>query len=253
MGHREALLDGARRCLLERGYARTTARDVVAASHTNLASISYHFGSKEALLNEALQQCIDEYLEQITRIVFADPSATPLQRVRASWQALVDTLEQYRPLKVAFAEALVQAERMPQLRAQLAECYERARSSVADMVRASVEGLSDPTAARQVASFLIAVYHGLQTQWLLDPQRAPLPDELMAALELALPAVGATERATKGVRPAPHPLDGSRHGDLDREQAWARGAHGCLAGAPGMQGPDGPVAGGGEEPERPGG
>jgi AcrR family transcriptional regulator len=248
MGHREALLDGARRCLLERGYARTTARDVVAASHTNLASISYHFGSKEALLNEALQQCIDEYLEQITRIVFADPSATPLQRVRDSWQALVDTLEQYRPLKVAFAEALVQAERMPQLRAQLAECYERARSSVADMVRASVEGLSDAT-ARQVASFLIAVYHGLQTQWLLDPPRAPLPDELMTALELALPAALAIERG----RPAPPPLDGSRHGDLDREQAWARGAHGCLAGAPGMQGPDGPVAGGGEEPERPGG
>ncbi|MGH3839469.1 MAG: TetR family transcriptional regulator, partial [Pseudonocardiaceae bacterium] len=41
MGHREALLDGARRCLLERGYARTTARDLVAASGTNLASIGY--------------------------------------------------------------------------------------------------------------------------------------------------------------------------------------------------------------------
>ena len=248
MGHREALLDGARRCLLERGYARTTARDVVAASHTNLASISYHFGSKEALLNEALQQCIDEYLEQITRIVFADPGATPLQRVRASWQALVSTLEQCRPLRVAFVEALVQAERMPQLRAQLAECYERTRSAVADMVRASVEGLSDPT-ARQVASFLIAVYHGLQTQWLLDPQRAPSPDELMTALELALSAACATERA----RPAPLPRDGSRHGDLDREQPWARGAQERFAGAAGVQGPDGPVAGGGEEPERPGG
>jgi AcrR family transcriptional regulator len=248
MGHREALLDGARRCLLERGYARTTARDVVAASHTNLASISYHFGSKEALLNEAMQQCIDEYLAQITRIVFADPSATPLQRVRASWQALVDTLEQYRPLKVAFAEALVQAERMPQLRAQLAECYERARTTVADLVRASVEGLSEPT-ARQVASFLIAVYHGLQMQWLLDPERAPTPDELMAALELALPAALATERA----RPASPPRKGSRHGDLDREQPRARGAQGGLAGAAGVQGPDGPVAGGGEEPERPGG
>ena len=56
MGHREALLDGARRCLLERGYARTTARDLVAASGTNLASIGYHFGSKEALLNGAMQQ-----------------------------------------------------------------------------------------------------------------------------------------------------------------------------------------------------
>ncbi|MGH3718361.1 MAG: TetR/AcrR family transcriptional regulator [Pseudonocardiaceae bacterium] len=193
MGHREALLDGARRCLLERGYARTTARDLVAASDTNLASISYHFGSKEALLNEALQQSFDEYIGQITRIVFADPSATPLQRVRASWEALVRTVEQDRPLNVACVEALAQAERVPELRAQLAECYERARATVADLVRASVDGLSDST-ARQVASFLIAVYHGLQIQWLLDPDRAPTPQDLMTALEIALPAALTTER-----------------------------------------------------------
>jgi AcrR family transcriptional regulator len=195
MSHREDLLAGAVQCLREKGYARTTARDIVAASGTNLASIGYHFGSKEALLNEALQQCFDEYLEQITRIVFADPSATPLQRVRASWEALVSAVEQHRTLEVAFVEALAQAERVPELRAQLAECYERARATVADMVRASVDGLSDST-ARQVASFLIAVYHGLQTQWLLDPQRAPTPDALMAALEIALPAALATRPAS---------------------------------------------------------
>ena len=49
MGHKEDLLDGAKRMLLERGYANTTARDIVAASKTNLASIGYHFGSKEQL------------------------------------------------------------------------------------------------------------------------------------------------------------------------------------------------------------
>jgi AcrR family transcriptional regulator len=193
MGHREALLEGARRCLLEKGYARTTARDLVAASGTNLASIGYHFGSKEALLNGAMQLCFDEYIEQLAQMVFADPSATALQRVRASWVALVSMFEQYRPLMVAFVEALAQAERVPELRAQLAECYERLRATVADMVHASVDGLPDPT-ARQVASFLIAVYDGLRLQWLLDSQRAPSPDELMAALEIALPAALAAER-----------------------------------------------------------
>lgn len=194
MGHREALLDGARRCLLERGYARTTARDLVAASGTNLASIGYHFGSKEALLNGAMQQCFDEYVQQITGIVFADPGATPLQRVRASWVALVNTFEQHRPLLVAFFEALAQAERVPELRGRLAECYERLRTTVAEMVRASVGELPDPV-ARHTASFLIAVYDGLQVQWLLDPQRAPNAEELMGALDIALPAALAAERA----------------------------------------------------------
>lgn len=186
-GHREALLDGARRCLLERGYARTTTRDLVAASGTNLASISYHFGSKEALLTAAIQQCFEEYLEQITQIAFADPNATPWQRVRASCEALVSTFDQYRPLIVAFVEALAQAERVPELQAQLAESYERLRTTVADIVHTSVGGLSDAP-ARQLASFLIAIYNGLQLQWLLDPEHAPTPDALMAALDIAIPA-----------------------------------------------------------------
>lgn len=193
MGHREALLDGARRCLLERGYARTTARDVVAASGTNLASIGYHFGSKDALLHEAMRECFDEYVQEIAAVVFADPSATPLQRVRASWAVLVTTLDQHRPLMVAFFEALSQADRVPGLRAQLADCYERLRSTVADMVRASVGELPDPV-ARHTASFLIAVYDGLQVQWLLDPHRAPGADELMGALDVALPAALSVER-----------------------------------------------------------
>lgn len=187
MGHREALLAGARHCLLELGYTRTTARDLVAASDTNLASISYHFGSKQALLNEALRQCFDEYIEQITQIFCAEPGATPLQRVRAFCVALASMSEQNRPLMVAFVDALAQAGRVPELRAQLAESYEQLRATVADMVRAAVDGLSDPT-ARQVASLLIAVYDGMQLQWLLDPQHAPTPDELMAALEIDLPA-----------------------------------------------------------------
>jgi AcrR family transcriptional regulator len=198
MGHREALLDGARRCLLERGYARTTARDVVAASGTNLASIGYHFGSKDALLHEAMRECFDEYVQEIAAVVFADPSATPLQRVRASWAALVTTLDQHRPLMVAFFEALSQADRVPGLRAQLADCYERLRNTVADMVRASVGELPDPV-ARHTASFLIAVYDGLQVQWLLDAHRAPGADELMGALDVALPAALSVERT-----PEPH-------------------------------------------------
>ncbi len=31
MGHREDLLEGAKRCLLAKGFARTTARDIVKA------------------------------------------------------------------------------------------------------------------------------------------------------------------------------------------------------------------------------
>ena len=80
VGHREDLLEGAIRCLYEKGYARTTARDIVAASGTNLGSIGYHYGSTEALLNAAMIDAIGDWGEEIGRAlaVDSDPEATSL-------------------------------------------------------------------------------------------------------------------------------------------------------------------------------
>src|SRR6516225_8755418 len=61
MGNREALLAGAKRCLIEKGYARTTARDIAAASGVSLAAIGYHFGSKDALMNQAIYEFVGEW------------------------------------------------------------------------------------------------------------------------------------------------------------------------------------------------
>src|SRR5213592_4977289 len=63
--HRDLLLEAAKRLLRDKGYARTTARDLVAASGTNLASIGYHFGSKEALLNEAIGDAFEEWTNEV--------------------------------------------------------------------------------------------------------------------------------------------------------------------------------------------
>src|SRR5207302_11259415 len=60
ISHKEQLIEGAIECLQTKGYARTTARDIAAASSANLASIGYHFGSKESLLNEALMRILEE-------------------------------------------------------------------------------------------------------------------------------------------------------------------------------------------------
>jgi AcrR family transcriptional regulator len=67
MGNREALLTGARKCLIEKGYVQTTARDIASASGVSLAAIGYHFGTKEALLQEAMVQANAEWGEQVDR------------------------------------------------------------------------------------------------------------------------------------------------------------------------------------------
>ena len=187
--HREQLIQGALVCMREKGYARTTARDIAAAANSNLGSIGYHFGSKEALLREAFRQGFAEWTAQVGSVAFAEPGATPLERGRASLAAVTETFGEQRSLIIAFVEALAQAERSPVLRRQLAEIYEESRAAVAEMVSASLEGATvDRRHLRSVASLLIAICDGLMLQWLIDPRGTPSGVELIEGLEAALPA-----------------------------------------------------------------
>jgi AcrR family transcriptional regulator len=190
VGHREQLLAAARRLLEERGYAHITARDLVAASDTNLASIGYHFGSKAALLNEAIEAAFADWAEQLANLVMSDPDATPLQRAGATWVAALGNLPQRRSILQSYVEALAQALRVPELRGQLAEHYRRARAMVAGLVAASLgegTGADDPRCTA-VATLVIAACDGLALQSLLDPENSPTPDELAAGLAAVVQA-----------------------------------------------------------------
>ena len=184
MGHREQLLTAARRLLEERGYAHITARDLVAASDTNLASIGYHFGSKAALLNAAIEASFADWAEQLAAFVMSDPDATPLQRASATWVASLEGMAQRRPILQAYIEALAQALRVPELRDQLAEHYRRARAMVAGLVAQSLDDGSDADdpRCRAVATLVIAACDGLALQSVLDPENSPSADDLMAGL-----------------------------------------------------------------------
>src|ERR1700712_110963 len=126
MGHRDELLAAARRLLEERGYAHITARDLVAASGTNLASIGYHFGSKAALLNTAIEASFEDWAGRLADFAMAEPGLTPLQRAGATWVASLESMPSRRPILQSYIEALAQAMRVPDLRAQLAGHYARA-------------------------------------------------------------------------------------------------------------------------------
>lgn len=188
MGHREQLLIAARRLLEEQGYAHITARDLVAASDTNLASIGYHFGSKAALLNAAIEASFEDWATQLADYVMSDPTATPLQRAGATWVASLERLPERHSILQAYVEALAQALRVPELRAQLAEHYRRARTMVAALVAASLgDGVdADDPRCRAVATLVIAACDGLALQSLLDPENSPEPDDLAEGLAAVL-------------------------------------------------------------------
>ena len=187
MSHRDLLLDAARRLVKERGYARVSARDLVAASGTNLGSIGYHFGSKEALLQEAIGALFDEWTEHLGRAALADATMPPLQRVVTSWRTMLLEFGTVRALFLADLEAITAAERSEPLRRRIAEHYDASRRTVAAMV---LEALPDAREqgldAEAVGALLLAVADGLMLQHLIDPERAPSADRLDEALRTAL-------------------------------------------------------------------
>jgi AcrR family transcriptional regulator len=175
MGHREELLEGAAQCLYEKGFGRTTARDVVAASGTNLASIGYHFGSKDALLTEALLAATTAWGEELDHALTAtDTSADPQEHLEETWSRVVGLFSTQRRLWATHVEALAQAERLPELRSSLVEAQREVREGLALTFHTLPD---DPEAADRRAHVLGVVYQALLTgvmvQWLLDPDSAP--------------------------------------------------------------------------------
>ena len=181
MSHREDLLAGAVACLREKGYAHTTARDIVAASGTNLASIGYHYGSTKALLNAAVLTALDEFGEQMAQAMGAGAVAgeTTLERFERFWTAVIDSFTTSRQVWLATFDIFTVALRDPQVSAAVADGIEDARTFWAQ----SLYGI-DPAdeQARAVGSLHQALVSGVLVQWLIDPDRAPSPADLAAAM-----------------------------------------------------------------------
>ncbi|GGT21623.1 TetR/AcrR family transcriptional regulator [Nonomuraea spiralis] len=185
MGNREDLLAGAKRCLMEKGYSRTTARDIATASGVSLAGIGYHFKSKDALMNEALFEVMKEWGDDLGRILTADvkADASPLERFAAGWDGVVDSFARLRPLWITQLELLGQIDHLPEMREQLVPAIKEARLGLAELFQ-DVRAETDPERARLVGSLYQAMLTGFLAQWLLDPDSALSGHEVAEALRL---------------------------------------------------------------------
>ncbi len=156
MGNREDLLEGAKRCLVERGWANTTVRDIAAAAGVSHAAIGYHFGSRERLLVRALFEELDEL----------DARMAPERRSEIAveqWRPVIESFTTDKALWTSHLEAIAQAQRNDELRARLAEGQQRARGEMG-------------------GSVALAVVLGLMIQSLIDPDSAPTAAQAVAEL-----------------------------------------------------------------------
>jgi AcrR family transcriptional regulator len=190
MGNREDLLEGAKRCLYEKGYSRTTARDIAAAAGTSLAAIGYHFKTTEALLNEALYQAMAEWGDELSRAlsVEGDRDADSLQHFEAVWNRTTESFAQHRPLCATQFELVGQLERSPQMKRFFMVAQQQIRQELPALFQ-SVDPGADERTARAVGSFYQALLAGVALQWLIDSQDAPTGRDMADALRIIATAL----------------------------------------------------------------
>ena len=189
MGNREDLLDGAVRCLREKGWEGTTVRDIARAAGVSHAAIGYHYGSREALLAQALIKAVDEWGEEIGKVIAAgseagsdsEPGSSP-EGLEALWNAMIRSFTEQSTLWRATILAFVQSERVAPLREQLAAGQEQGRrGAAASLLGVAEEDVSDHD-VRTLGSVQMALIPGIMMQWLLDPERAPSGAEVIEGL-----------------------------------------------------------------------
>lgn len=175
MGTREDLLAAAKQCLAERGYARTTVRDIVAASGSNLAAINYHFGTRDKLLNQAMMESSAAAVQQILESLPDRAAADPAARLREFLQRLITSFTENPALWSANVESLAQALHSPELRAEIGSAQASARTGLADLF-----GPAEPDS--RLGDVLQTMIGGLLVQHLVDPEHAPTAADITTGL-----------------------------------------------------------------------
>lgn len=141
---RGKLLDAALDLLAERGEDGVTLREVTDAAGANIAAVSYHFGSLQALRDAAIEHALERYLDgQEGAVSSLEPDAT-LEQVAAAFS---------RPMIRALAEGGRDLDVMrivsraaidpPPTWDRFDASFQRIRAIVVRRLRKTVPGVSD--------------------------------------------------------------------------------------------------------------
>jgi AcrR family transcriptional regulator len=165
--NRANLIEGTLRCLLRLPSERITARAIAAESGANLASIAYHFGSKDELVTEAVTVGLDRWLEEITRGLEGLTQADPTARFRRAGEIIDTTRTRHAGLARNFLSALARAQHNPRIQKLLTEGFRRTRPKVAALLE-----LGHDQAGEDAGGLVHSLFVGLLFQALLDPSLA---------------------------------------------------------------------------------
>ncbi|MBS2531270.1 TetR/AcrR family transcriptional regulator [Catenulispora sp. NF23] len=183
MSNRDDLLAGAKKCLLEKGYSRTTARDIAQASGVSLAAIGYHFGSKDALMNQAMFEAIEQWGDRLEEaFAKAGPDMSNLDRFTAVFDEVAATFERDQALWMASFEMFLEIDHIPGAREMLVGAIPAARTGMVHLILGIPEDQVDRDLELSVGAVVYSLMAGVLVQRHVDSRRAPTGSDLARGL-----------------------------------------------------------------------
>jgi len=181
---KKRLIEATIRTIQERGREGASVRQITSAAEADLGSISYHFGSKDHLVDQALVAVCERWVDSLKGSGLVSAAGKTIgERLARSLGAFASSVPRNRSLALAFIEALASADRSPTVREALRDSYEELRTAVAEGAGEGPGFIGEADeAAETVAGAIVALFDGVLIQLLLDPERALKPRELIASL-----------------------------------------------------------------------
>ncbi|MEU0215864.1 TetR/AcrR family transcriptional regulator [Streptomyces sp. NPDC006265] len=188
MGHREDLLEGAKRCLLAKGFLRTTARDIVKESGTNLASIGYHYGSKDALLAQAYVEMVEGMSDKFEGGGELSGEPGSLERFAEVWANIIGTMRDPGSMWRLSMEIVAMGDQLPEVREHLARAQREGARGIVTLFHGGPEEDVTDEQVDTLGYFYLTLMMGLMAQWTFDPKSAPEAGQLAAGLRRVIEA-----------------------------------------------------------------
>jgi AcrR family transcriptional regulator len=190
---RARLMDAAMDLLAERGEDALTLREITNAAEANVAAVSYHFGSLNALCDAAIERALERYLDAQQEAVGALEPDSTLEQLAAAFarpmiRALVAGRRDLATMRIV-ARAGIDP---PPGWARLSARFDRIRADVVRVLKPNVPGVT-----QQELTFRTRCAAGLLNWLVLAPVGAELGNRTEKQLErLLVPVLSGAFRGT---------------------------------------------------------
>jgi AcrR family transcriptional regulator len=189
-GTRDQLIRATREAIRDVGMPATTAREITRRAPANLAAIPYYFGTKDALVTEALVAEARELVAPVLALL-AGPEP-PAERAAEAVTLLNDLFEASRSQVPVYLAALAAAPHTPDVRRGLGSLWADLRTRLADDIAREVDAGRLPgwVVPEAMAAAILSLVNGVIIATVIDPE-SPDHREVAAQFLALLLAAGA--------------------------------------------------------------